>query len=157
MRSPPPFDQRRHVLIRATCHRMAAVLHQAAAGCSVIANCFEGVEIVVSSVHTAWLRAIPAHRRPATVGSFTVSAHEEAAPAGSAPHPRYCTQPAFVLAQLTYVRGDTATDAIKRADRSRCGDLLRWHSNASVSDDEAKTSGGRYLGCGAGTNEWHIA
>ncbi len=47
MRSSPPFYQRMHVLIRATCHRMAAVLYQAAAGCSVVAIFFESVAIVV--------------------------------------------------------------------------------------------------------------
>ena len=31
-----------------------------------------------------------------------------------------------------------------------------WHSNTSVDDDDARTSGGRYLGRGAGPNEWHI-
>ena len=32
-----------------------------------------------------------------------------------------------------------------------------WHSNASARDDDAGTSGGRYLGRGDGPNGWHIA
>ncbi len=149
MRSPPPFDPRVHALIRATCHRMAIVLRKAAAGRSVVATCFEGVANGVWQCSYGMAACVSQSNADLRRLRVLLLAHEEAEPAGTAPHSRYCSQPAVVVALLTYVRGDTAADVSKRADRCRRGDLLRWHRDASASDDDARTSGGRYLECGA--------